>query len=152
MNNTNNNNRKLKSVPDTNPIKRSKAEQLAQLVRGKTLLREAPTRRDVILHVYGVDIDRLSVSHTQCRHTISDKEECERLQRRWKRHDLNARLNALLCRVRDREYEQAIDEDSLQYHNEFQFYMILDKEPKISHCVHIIQQINGDYLWTRLEG
>ncbi|HET7391053.1 MAG TPA: hypothetical protein VFJ51_09540 [Nitrososphaeraceae archaeon] len=35
---------------------KSKANRLVELVRGKTLLKKAPTRRDVILHVYGVDI------------------------------------------------------------------------------------------------
>lgn len=34
-----------------------KAQCLIELVKDKTLLREAPNRREVILHVYGIDID-----------------------------------------------------------------------------------------------
>jgi hypothetical protein len=36
---------------------KAKAELLAKLVSGKTLLREAPTRLDVVMHVYAIDID-----------------------------------------------------------------------------------------------
>lgn len=36
---------------------KAKTELIAQLVCGKTLLREAPTRLDVVMHVYAIDID-----------------------------------------------------------------------------------------------
>jgi hypothetical protein len=53
--------------------------------------------------------------------------------------------------LRNREYDRIVDKESLPEHNDFQYYMIQDKDTKIWHCVHIIQQINGDYLsdWAK---
>ncbi|MGA9845909.1 MAG: hypothetical protein WBQ25_26710 [Nitrososphaeraceae archaeon] len=42
----------------------TKANLLAQIVSGKTLLTDAPTRRDVILRVYGIDIDDPKITRT----------------------------------------------------------------------------------------
>jgi hypothetical protein len=61
---------------DTEVTSKAKAELLAQLVRGKTLLREAPTRLDVVMHAHGIDIGR-----------------CER----WQKLALRWELGALLA-------------------------------------------------------
>jgi hypothetical protein len=40
---------------------KAKRARLVELVKVKTLLLEAPTRRDVIVHVYGIDIGNMPV-------------------------------------------------------------------------------------------
>ncbi len=113
----------------------NKADRLIQLVKGKILLQEAPTRRDLILELYGFDIDdeKNKREHTD----ISG--ECPV----WERHVVIRKFASLVRSVRDKEDTKG--EDTLHHHNDCQFYMVQD-ENKVWHCVHIIQKINGHYL------
>lgn len=109
-----------------------KAQRLIELVRGKTVLKEAPTRRDVILAIYRIDIDDPNTED-------------------YTKYSLRRKLNGLLRNVRDREEKQAVDPYGLHNYNENQFHMIQDEETKKWYCVHVIERINGNYLlkWNK---
>jgi len=110
---------------------KTKRMRLIELVKGKTLLREAPTRRDVILHIYGIDID--------------DPANIP-VQRWW----VNRKFGALLRNIREAEKDalkkQGKDLYTLHDNNQYQYYMVKDESTGIWHCIHIIHSINGDYL------
>ena len=101
---------------------KDKSKRLIELVRGKTLLKDAPTRMDVILYVNGVDI----------------AEDQKNLKRN---------LSALIRTLRKKEQKRYYGiEHKLHSHNDNQFYTLYDKSSKVWRCVHIIQEINGNYL------
>jgi hypothetical protein len=78
----------------------TKAESLVELVKGKTLLREAPTRRDVFLALYGLDIDGPDPHDNRC--------GCQRYSSRLK-------LTALLRSLRNREYDRIVNYSLHEY-------------------------------------
>jgi hypothetical protein len=129
---------------------KSKRTKLIELVKGKTLLREAPTRRDVILHVYGIDISHSLSVIGQKKKKVQKIMSHEQLHHSAILFFANKKLNALLRSVRESEQKalekQGKDLSILHDNNSCQFYMVKDEFTDIWHCVHIINSINGDYL------
>lgn len=109
-----------------------KTKHLIELVQGKTVLKDAPTRRDTILYVYNIDIDDPNTKE-------------------WDKYFVKKKFTSLIRDVRKKERDAVADPYMLHSHNNYQFYMVRDEETKKWHCVHIIQEVNGHYLlkWGR---
>jgi hypothetical protein len=124
-------------------MKPTKANRLVELVRGKTLLKEAPTRRDVILHVYG---------NTP---VVMGWKKLQKMSKEEANHHAtafftNLKFGALLRSVRKAEYkalEKTGNLDSIHNNNNNNcpYHMVRD-DSGVWRCVHIINEINGDYL------
>jgi hypothetical protein len=119
-----------------------KADRLVQLVKGKILLQDAPTRRDLILELYGFDID----DDMNKREQTDVPGECPA----WERYVAIRNFAKLMRSVRHTEEKKTRDLYNLHHHhNDCQFYLVQDSNTKIWHCVHIIHEINGHYLLKR---
>lgn len=101
-----------------------KADQLIELVKGKTLFKDAPLTRNLILELYGFDI------------TTTDNNNKGGDDAAWQRDHVIRSFSGLVRDVR-------------RNNPEFQFYIVED-ENRQRHCVHIIDGVNEDLLLKQM--